>query len=48
MTKEDDIFRIESILREEKREKHMFPLEKWKGYPEKFSSWVKEKDVKNL
>ena len=25
----------------------MFLLVKWKGYPEKFNSWVNEKDVKN-
>ena len=26
----------------------MFLLVKWKAYPEKFNSWVNEKDSKNL
>ena len=26
----------------------MFLLVKWKAYPEKFNSWVNEKDIKNL
>ena len=50
MIKEDNIFRIESILRKKKRGGYTFLLVKWKGYPytEKFNSWVNEKDVKNL
>ena len=46
--KEDNIFRIESILREKKRGRHTFLLVKWKEYPEKFNSWINEKDVRNL
>ena len=46
--KEDNIFRIESILCKKKRGRDMFLLVKWKEYPEKFNSWVNEKDVKNL
>ena len=48
MIKEDNIFRIESILHKKKRGRDTFLLVKWKGYPEKFNSWVNEKDVKNL
>ena len=35
MIKEDNIFRIEGILHKKKRGR-----DKWKGYPEKFNSWV--------
>ena len=45
--KEDDIFLIESILCKKKRGRDTFLLLKWKGYPEKFNSWVNEKNVKN-
>ena len=46
--KEDNIFCIESILRKKKRGRDTFLLVKWTGYPEKFISWVNEKDIKNL
>ena len=43
--KEDNIFRIESILRKKKRGIDTFLLVKWKGYPETFSSWVNETSI---
>ena len=46
--KEDNIFRMEYILLEKKRGRDIFLLVKWKGCPEKFNSWVNEKDIKNL
>ena len=46
--KEDNIFRIESILNKKKTGRYTFLLVKWKGYPEKFNSWVNEEDIKNL
>ena len=46
--KEDNTFSIESILRKEVERRYTFLLVKWKGYPEKFSSWVNEKDIKDL
>ena len=46
--KEDNIFRVESILPKKKRGRDTFQLVKWKGYPEKFSSRVDEKEIKNL
>ena len=46
--KEDNIFRVENILRKKKRGRDTFLLVKWKGYPEKFNSWVNEKDIENL
>ena len=41
VSKRDDIYRIEQIL---KREKNRV-LVKWKGYPDKFNSWVPVKDL---
>ena len=41
VSKKDDIYRIEQIV---KREKHRV-LVKWKGYPDKFNSWVSVKDL---
>ena len=39
-----DVFRVEKVL---KREKNRL-LVKWKGWPEKYNSWVSTKDVKKL
>ena len=38
------VFRIEKVI----RKKGNKALVKWKGYPEKFNSWVSQKDLKNL
>ena len=48
MIKEDNIFRIENILRKKKRGRDTSLLVKWKLYPEKFNSWVNEKDIKGV
>ena len=41
VTKTDNIYRIERIIKKEKNR----VLVKWKGYPEKFNSWVNVKDL---
>ena len=46
--KEDNIFRTESILRKKVKGRDKFLLVKWTGYPEKFNSWISEKDVRSL
>ncbi len=46
--KEDNIFRVERILRRKKKGRDTFYLVKWKGYPDKFNSWVHERDVQKL
>ena len=38
------VFRIEEVIKEEKNKS----LVKWKGYHEKFNSWVDNKDIVNL
>ena len=38
------IFRIEKIIKKEKNKSFV----KWKGYPDKFNSWVNNKDLINL
>ena len=48
MINEDNKFRIESILHKKKIGRDAFLLVKWERYPEKFNSWVNEKDVKSL
>ena len=46
--KEDNMLRIENILPKKKRGRDTFLLVKWKGHPEKFNSWVNEKDITDL
>ena len=41
---EQQVFRIEKIIKKEKGKS----LVKWKGYPDKFNSWVDNKDLINL
>ena len=41
VTKVDDIYRIEKVLREEKNRLYV----KWLGYPNSFNSWVAVKDL---
>ena len=43
---DQEIFRIEKIIRKDNKKK--MALVKWRGYPEKFNSWVKMEDVVNL
>jgi Integrase core domain/Chromo (CHRromatin Organisation MOdifier) domain len=41
-------FRIEHIIKSQGRGTSKRLLVKWKGYSEKFNSWINEKDLKNL
>ena len=45
--KDDDMFRIETILKKRRGKKGVEYLVKWFGYPPFFNSWVKEKDFQN-
>jgi hypothetical protein len=45
VVKQDEVFKIEKILKTRRRRGAKEYLVKWKGYPEKFNSWVKEADV---
>ena len=46
--KEDDVYRAEKVLREGKRRGVVEYFVKWKGYPDKFNSWVVESDISKL
>ena len=46
--KEDDVYRVEKVLRKRKRKGVVEYFVKWKGYPDKFNSWVGEKDISKL
>ena len=40
MTKEDDVYEIEEVVKTRKRGGKVEYFVKWKGYPSKFNSWV--------
>jgi hypothetical protein len=42
VVKTDDVYEIEKILKTRKRGGKVEYFVKWKGYPEKFNSWVAE------
>ena len=46
--KEDDVYRVEKVLRKRKHKGVVEYFVKWKGYPDKFNSWVGEKDILKL
>ena len=46
--KNDDVYRVEKILRKRKRKGVAEYLVKWKGYADKFNSWVSERDILKL
>ena len=46
--KNDDVYRVEKVLRKRKRKGMMDYFVKWKGYPDKFNSWLAEGDISKL
>lgn len=46
--KEDDVYKIERIVKKKKVKGKMEYLIKWKGYPDKFNSWVPASHVQSL
>ena len=40
VTKEDDVYEIEEVVKTRKRAGKVEYFVKWKGYPSKFNSWV--------
>ena len=45
VVKSDDVFKIEKVLSTRKRKSVKEYFVKWKGYPEKFNSWIGESDL---
>lgn len=48
VVKDDDIYRVEKVLRKRKRKGIVEYFVKWKGYPDKFNSWVPESNISKL
>ena len=46
--KNDDVYRVEKILRKRKRKGIVEYFVKWKGYPDKFNSWIAESNISKL
>ena len=44
----DDVYRIEKVLRKRKRKWVVEYFVKWKVYPDKFNSWVSESDISKV
>ena len=44
----DDVYRVEKILRKRKRKGIVEYFVKWKGYPDKFNSWIAESNISKL
>ena len=45
VVKNNNIYKIESILKKRKRKKHQEYFVKWLGYPDSFNSWIRERDL---
>ena len=48
INKTDNLFRIEAILKRQRKGKHTEYFIKWQGYPDTFNSWVREEDLTNV
>lgn len=48
IVKNDDVYRVEKGLSQRKCKGVMEYFVKWKGYPDKFNSWVAESDISKL
>ena len=48
VVKDDDIYRVEKVLKSRTRNGKKEYLVKWKGYNDDFNSWVPKKDIKKL
>ena len=46
--KNDDVYRVEKIMRKRKRRGVVEYFVKWKGYPDKFNSWVPASNISKL
>ena len=44
----DFVYKIEDVVSRKKRGRENVVLVKWKGWPDKFNSWISEKDIINL
>ena len=45
VAKEDDIYRVEKVIRKRIRNGQREALVKWRGYPSQFNSWINVKDI---
>ena len=45
--KDNKIYEFDSILKKRKRRGRVEFLVSWSGYPEKYNSWITEKDLIN-
>jgi hypothetical protein len=41
----DDVYKIETILKEKKSKGKTFYFVKWYGYPDNFNSWISSTDL---
>ena len=48
ITKDDDVFLVEKVIRRQRRQGEMWVLVKWLGYPTSMNSWVRQADLSNL
>ena len=46
---EDTVYKVEKVIKKKKKTTNKTEvLDKWKGWPDKFNSWIDEKDFKNI
>ena len=45
---DDDLFRVEKVIKSRKRRGQLEHFVKWMGWPAKFNSWIKDSDIKRL
>jgi len=48
ITKTDDVYLVEKIIRQKREHGEMWCLVKWQGYPSSMNSWVRKRDISQV
>lgn len=46
--KDDDVYEVERIVRQQRKDGEIWYLVKWLGYDDSFNSWIRKRDVTNV
>ena len=46
--RDDDVYEVEKIVRQKRKEGEVWYLVKWQGYGNDFNSWVRRRDITDV
>lgn len=45
---DDDVYEVERVIREKRKDGEIWYLVKWLGYGDEFNSWVRKRDITDV